>query len=608
MTRSAVLHADSSSGTDRLSNWVLCVPLDAPGTLSVDAGRLARHHNTRAWFQGRLLNRSDIARDLALADAGVDDATLTAMAYEKWGADFVQRLRGAYALATADTTRGLTIIARDHVGIHSLFYTATRELLLVSPSPQALIERTGVSRALNRAAIADRLCRRYVDIGETYFEAVRRLPSGHALVVGARGLELRRYWNPVPDHRGLGRATSDAVGAFDGHIETAVRRCAADDGLGVFVSGGLDSATVCVEATRQRLVRHQTPPLALSLGIPHPASDERAVQAAIAHELGIDSLLIDFDQATPRNGLADAWLEISRWMPAPLFNRWLPAYLTLVARGYARGVRTVLTGEGGDEWLSASPYELAEFLRRGRVGAAVSFNQQFGRSVPARGLMWRYGLRPLLAQAASHVVGTAWTRRRAKRLADADPEWIAPDGTVRAAQYQRAAGALGQASPAGGFVAAELRLHLDHPVTAFDREEAFAWSQRASVTTLHPLMDADLIGWAAAMPAAVLNHGGWLKGLQRQRLARSLPKTAIGEQRKVLGGNFFEGILEAQLTKLPKSVLALDALAQLGVVDAGHATLRSIRSCNLPAGLSADRLWDLLSMEMWVQAQQFTLN
>ena len=68
-------------------------------------------------------------------------------------------------------------------------------------------------------------------------------------------------------------------------------------------------------------------------------------------------------------------LALNHEFAAPLLNTWQPAYLALARRARLDGVRTILTGEGGDEWLTVTPYLSADLIRR---GALVELAQFFG--------------------------------------------------------------------------------------------------------------------------------------------------------------------------------------------------------------------------------------
>ena len=116
-------------------------------------------------------------------------------------------------------------------------------------------------------------------------------------------------------------------------------------------------------------------PLALSLGFPHPECDERVRQKAVAHDLGLCQLFMDFDEALGSRPLLEQTFELNEKTAAPILNPWLPAYIELARRARLDGVRIILTGQGGDEWLGAAPLLAADLIR---YGAFVELAQFFG--------------------------------------------------------------------------------------------------------------------------------------------------------------------------------------------------------------------------------------
>src|SRR5262249_39311207 len=143
------------------------------------------------------------------------------------------------------------------------------------------------------------------------------------------------------------------------------------------------------------------------------------------------------------------------------------------------GVDTVLSGEGGDEWLAMPAWHAADLLQRGDFAGWYQFARMWRESEGGasaevfRALGWRYGLRPLAGQCLSRLSPAAWDRNRADRLLDSDPAWLAPDPHVRAEQRRRAPAALGQANPQHGFRCKDFRVSLDDTMTAVQLEEAY---------------------------------------------------------------------------------------------------------------------------------------
>ena len=254
----------------------------------------------------------------------------------------------------------------------------------------------------------------------------------------------------------------------------------------MFLSGGLDSGTIAAIAGDEARRRGDASPLALSLGLPHEECDERTLQAAVARELGLAQHALDFPKAIGSQPLLVQALALSRALPSPLSNVWTPPYLALARVGARHGVDTILSGDGGDEWLAMPAWHAADLLRRGDVAGWYRFTRMWQESEGGesseifRALGWRFGLRPLAGQVLSRVAPVHWERRRTGRLLASDPIWVAPDPAIRAEQARRAPAALGPANRSA-VSEAPTSVCLDDATTAVQLEEAFYVGQLAGV-------------------------------------------------------------------------------------------------------------------------------
>src|SRR5262249_2282037 len=201
---------------------------------------------------------------------------------------------------------------------------------------------------------------------------------------------------------------------------------------GIFLSGGLDSISVAAMAADGTRREGRPTPVALSLGFPTPETDEQDVQRSVAATLGLDQDLLGFDEAVRPHGLVRSALEVTRSWPAALLNSWLPAYARLAEFGKRRGVSVILTGSGGDEWLSVSPYLSADLLRSFDVAGWWHFFHAWKRSFrvtwgeAATGALLTYGVRPRASRALESVFKDHSTRQRVPRRMSKTPGSVAP--------------------------------------------------------------------------------------------------------------------------------------------------------------------------------------
>jgi asparagine synthase (glutamine-hydrolysing) len=139
-------------------------------------GRLAIVAAARIDGKSDLLGRFDSVERAELNT--VSDAELILRCFERWGADCLNYLIGAFSFAVWDGAARSLFCARDQFGMQLFFYSWTAESFSFSNALDAL--RT--DRTLDKRSIADFLLfGEHQDPSATAFAHIRRLPPGHSL-------------------------------------------------------------------------------------------------------------------------------------------------------------------------------------------------------------------------------------------------------------------------------------------------------------------------------------------------------------------------------------------------------------------------------------------
>jgi len=267
----------------------------------------------------------------------------------------------------------------------------------------------------------------------------------------------------------------------------------------------------------------------------------------------------------------------------------------------------ILTGTGGDEWLTVTPYLAADLMRKGRLGELARFTAVLQRSYrmsageAAYGAWWRFGARPLAAMLADRIAPQAFQRRRRKKLIAGTPPWLTPDPQLRAQLDDRAERMLAPSQPSNGsFYDREMRTALDHALMSVEHEESFEFGRRLGVSFMHPYCDADLVELLYRMPPAHLCRGGRSKGLVRETIARRFPALGFEAQRKVNATGFYSEVLQREGAQAWELVEHGKALAALGVVDPVRLadTMNRLFSGGEPR--ERYRIWSVLNLAAWV--------
>jgi asparagine synthetase B (glutamine-hydrolysing) len=523
------------------------------------------------------------------------------------GQDYLHLTRGVNVRIVVDTGRRELVAARDPLGVQPLFYARYEGGIALSPTVESLLALPGLSHELSREALADHLCGRWPDAGETYYRSIRRVPQAHALRWSPRGsLRVERYWDPYPAHGRVQWLRRDEIELFDRAFERAVSRSLLSDATGIFLSGGLDSVSVAAVATDLRRRSGAPPLVALSLGFPDDC-DEEAIQRGVAAQLGLPSVFLPFAEAVGTRPLIDQALELTAGMPMPMLLTWSPAYSALTRRARERGIEAILTGGGGDEWLSITPIVAADYLKAGDAVGLARFLAMWWRSYPftlpglVRSGLWRFGLRPLAGMWLGRAAPGWWQRRRGERLVASTPDWVAPDPTLRAAIDTRAIASMPPFDPPEGFYFSDIRRGISHPLVSMEFEESEVFSRRHGVRKVRPFFDLDLVELLFRTPPELLAIGGRAKGLVRDSVARRFPDLGFERQKKRAATTFFRTTLREQLPRLWRRDGGARTLIELGVVD--ETAIGRLQEGAF-AGTLDERLyraWSVFNLEHWVR-------
>ena len=175
------------------------------------------------------------------------DTEVIVHAWEAWGEDCVQRLRGMFAFTLWDRNRQTLFMARDRLGVKPMFYAVLDDgMLLFGSELKSLLGHAGLRRTLDPLAVEEYFALGYVAEPRTIFRQALKLPPGHTLTV-RRGEPVpapREYWD-VRFTGDNGLSLADACAELDERLRESVRlRLISEVPLGAFLSGGVDSSAV----------------------------------------------------------------------------------------------------------------------------------------------------------------------------------------------------------------------------------------------------------------------------------------------------------------------------------------------------------------------------
>ena len=205
-------------------------------------------------YNGELYNYRELATELVEnghSFASRTDTEVVLHAYEEWGPDCLHRFNGMFAFAVWDTRTRELFVARDRLGIKPLYYVTIGGTFAFGSEVKALIA-AGYRAQVSPAGLAEYFTFQNTLSDATLFDGVRMLPAGHSIRVSEGGASARPtlYWDLAfePDES---VAPEEWVEGVRTAFERAVtRQLVSDVPIGSYLSGGLDSSSIALVASR----------------------------------------------------------------------------------------------------------------------------------------------------------------------------------------------------------------------------------------------------------------------------------------------------------------------------------------------------------------------
>jgi asparagine synthase (glutamine-hydrolysing) len=541
-------------------------------------------------FNGEIYNYRELRRELESAGHRFytsSDTETIVHAYEEWGEAAFSRLRGMFGIALWDRPKRTLLVARDRAGIKPLHYTLRGDRLYFGSEIKSLIAAGGVDREIDPEALDHYLSFLYAPRDRAIFKGVKKLPPGHYLIYKDGRLEVRQYWQIGTAEPFRGTA-DEAAHALESVLADAVEsHMVSDVPLGAFLSGGVDSSVVVGLMARAS----RRPVKTFSIGFDEPQFDELEHARRVAQIFGTDhhEFVVRPDGLSILDRLIEHFDE--PFADSSAIPTW---YVSEIAR---RHVTVVLSGDGGDELFGG--YD--RYLPHPRVAQFDSLPLPGKRQVAS--MVW-----PLLPHGARgknflrHVSRTDDGRyldsiaffqpdeKQALYSADMLHQLQGTGAEERLARHFARFAAL---PPHSRMMRFDFETYLPEDVlTKVDR-----MSMAHSIESRVPLLDNEVIEFAATLPSSVKIVNGRRKHVLKEAASRLLPPEILDRKKQGFGvplGVWFRG----GLTDVFSDILKSPTTRQRGyfapafvdrIVDE-HLTGKRDHTL---------QLWQLLVFELW---------
>jgi asparagine synthase (glutamine-hydrolysing) len=560
--------------------------------IDLSTGHQPIHNESReVWvaFNGEIYNYRELRRDLESRGHRFytsSDTETIVHAYEQWGTGAFVRLRGMFGLAIWDARSRELLLARDRAGIKPLYYCVAGERLYFGSELKSLLATGEIARDLDPVALDHYLTFLYTPRERSIFKGIRKLPPGHYLRFSEGAALVEPYW-AISSEESFTGSEGEAAERLRSVLADAVRaHLVSDVPLGAFLSGGVDSSIV-VALMAEASSRVTT----FSIGFEETDFDELPYARTVAGHFGTDhhELVVRPDALAMLDSLIEHFDE--PFADVSAIPTW---YVSQVAR---RHVTVVLSGDGGDELFGGYdrylPHPRVASFDRLPIPAKRRAAGALGRVLP-HGTRGKNFLRHVSEADEGRYLNSLSFFHEDEKRAMLSPDFHSQLGHEDCVQAAADRIARFRALPLQSrMMRLDFETYLPEDVlTKVDR-----MSMAHSIESRVPLLDNEVIEFAASLPASFKIRGGQRKHVLKRAVSGLIPAAILERKKQGFGvpiGAWFRGDFRG----LFHDVLSSPRTRSRGYFDrdfvdrlvAEHLSGRREHSL---------RLWQLVVFELW---------
>lgn len=295
-------------------------------------------------FNGEIYNFLELKKELEAKGYRFrtrSDTETIIYGYDEWGEDFVQKLRGMFAIALWDARMQKLLLIRDRIGKKPLFYHLGKDRILFASEMKALLVDKSIPKEIDLHALDSYLSFGYVPSPMSIFKSIKKIPPAHIAVYKNGHFSVKPYWHLDMGNVASHKSEKNVIEELRSLFDEAVRlRLISDVPLGAFLSGGIDSSIVV--ASMAGLMKKE-PVKTASIGFSDKNFDELEYARIVA-----DYYHTDHTEFVVTPNALEVLEDIVWHLDEPFADASaIPTYY--VSKMARQKVTVALSGDGGDE-------------------------------------------------------------------------------------------------------------------------------------------------------------------------------------------------------------------------------------------------------------------
>ena len=506
--------------------------------------------------------------------------------YEDLGERAISRLRGMFAISIWDTEKELLLLARDRLGIKPLYFSKVDGTLIFASEIKAILKQLGHTPPINWEAFESLLTLRYIPSPITIFSGIDKLQPGTILTYQKGKSKISTYWDPyniTKENGNLETIINEIYKKFD---ESVSLRLMADVDVGLYLSGGVDSASILSSMVNRSDERVNS----FSAGFSDKNYDESTLATATAEYFNSVNHNVRSADVTP------SMLRKIIWhLEEPLGDATLiPTYR--LAEYTSEYLKVVLSGEGADELFLGYPkYNFLRLMERFRGKKVTRFLSIISGIFNRNTNLKRF--RDYMTTSGNF--SEAYLNLTSVFSADEKKNLLTP-GIYR--QIKNV--------PSTQHKLEEFLRHRDSedPLLSLSLWDLKYWlpddlllkndkmNMAHGIEARLPFLDHELVEYVLGLPLKLKTKGGKNKALLRKAMGKHLPKAVVNRRKRGFTMPI-ESLYESQKKYFDEHLFEKNRIRKQGIFN--YKYIQELKSGDLSNIYLRRQFWTLASFQIW---------
>jgi len=545
---------------------------------------------------GNVYWENEQLNELAKAETS---AAVVAKAYSRSGNAFLEDMHGAFCVAVINAQDATVVVAIDRLGIYSICYAAPCGHFIFATNTDGVVAHPDMERVIDPQSIFNYLFFHSAPSPGSIYKNVRKLLPGQYALFQNGKVETNFYWHLKYADSGPSHFIQRQE-SLKKLLQTALKRSVTDEQVGAFLSGGTDSSTIAGVLAQSSTKKANT----FSIGFAAEGYDEMEFAQITSKHFGTRA----HEYYVTAQDVVDTIPLIARAYDEPFGNASAVPTYCCAKLAKEQGIRLMLAGDGGDEIFGGntryakqkifeSYFHVPAILRRSILEPAM-FGVPGIERIPLLSKLKSY-----IAQAKIPLPSRLETYNFLHRTSPNEiftAEFLAqvniqePNALLQA-EYGR--------TDSTSTTNRLLNLDLKFTLADNDLRKVNRMCELAGVAVHYPLLDEDIVAFAAQLPPSLKVKGLKLRYFFKEALKDFLPHETLTKSKQGFGLPF--GVW--MQTYVPLQELTYDSLKSLrgrGYIRPEYIDTLIEQHRSGHASYYGVMIWVLMMLEQWLQQHE----